>query len=269
LAGERYVIRGGHEGFERLKLLQRVRWPDTADLFDLIGLEPGWRCADLGCGGGEVTFELARLVGPDGRVTGLDMDDVKLCLAQAAADERGLANVEFRTVDVNQWSEPEEYDFVYCRMLLQHLRRPVDQLARMWAAVRPGGVVAVEDADFEGLFCDPPNDGFEFYARTFPVALSRHGGDPTAGRKLHRYFRDAEIPEAEFRLTAQRVRASGDTKTLALATLEATAAAMVAERLATEDEVEAARASLAEFVDDPETILADPRVFQCWARKPA
>ena len=42
------------------------------------------------------------------------------------------------------------YDLVYSRFLLQHLSRPVELLPRMWAAVRAGGVIAVEDADFDG-----------------------------------------------------------------------------------------------------------------------
>ena len=74
---ERYVISGGREGYDRLQVLARSRWPDTEDLFERIGVAPGMRCIDLGCGGGEVTFELARLVGPTGHVTGADMDDVK------------------------------------------------------------------------------------------------------------------------------------------------------------------------------------------------
>jgi len=268
LERERYVIRGGREGFERLKLLHRVRWPDTSDLLDLVGLQDGMRCADLGCGGGEVTFEIAGLVGPDGRVTGFDMDEVKLELGRAAAVERGIENVDFRAADVNDWDEPDVYDLVFCRVLLQHLSRPVDLLRRMWAAVRPGGVIAVEDVDFDGLFCDPPNDGFEFYARAFPLAIRLHGGDPTLGRKLYRYFREAGIPAAEFRVPAQRVRSTGDTKTLALATLDATAEAMIDGGIATGEEIEAARASLAAFVADPDTVLADPRVFQCWSRRP-
>jgi SAM-dependent methyltransferase len=196
------------------------------------------------------------------------MDEVKLDLARAAADEHGLENVDFRSVDVNNWSEPQTYDLVYCRMLLQHLSRPVDVLTRMWTAVRPAGVVAVEDADFEGLFCDPPNDGFAFYARTLAAVLERNGGDPLAGRKLHRYFREAGIQAAEFVLSPQRMRSSGDTKTLSLATLEAIADSVTQAGIASVEEVEVARSSLADFVSDPETVLADPRVFQCWARRP-
>jgi cyclopropane fatty-acyl-phospholipid synthase-like methyltransferase len=59
---ERYVIRGGKPGYERLQILARERWPDTAALFDRVGLAPGMDVVDLGCGGGEVTFEIARLV---------------------------------------------------------------------------------------------------------------------------------------------------------------------------------------------------------------
>ena len=101
---ERYVIRGGREGYERLQVLARTHWPDTAELFDRVGLSEGMRCLDLGCGGGEVTFEMARLVGPDGHVTGIDMDEVKLALARDSGAERGFANFEFRAANVNDWN---------------------------------------------------------------------------------------------------------------------------------------------------------------------
>jgi 2-polyprenyl-3-methyl-5-hydroxy-6-metoxy-1,4-benzoquinol methylase len=47
---------------------------------------------------------------PGGFVVGVDMDEVKLALARAAAAERGLANVEFRQANVNDWAEPAAYD---------------------------------------------------------------------------------------------------------------------------------------------------------------
>jgi ubiquinone/menaquinone biosynthesis C-methylase UbiE len=261
---ERYVIRGGRAGFERLQLLARDRWPDTSALLARAGVRSGMRCIDLGCGGGEVSFEIAKLVAPDGHVTGVDMDEVKLELAREEAAARGIDNIEFRPANVNEWNEPDRYDLAYTRFLLQHLSHPVDLLRRMWDAVRVGGVLVAEDADFEGWCCYPPNDGFDFFLRTYGQVLARRGGDHIAGRKLYRYFLEAGIPEPHIDLV-QPLRMSGEVKTLSWTTLEASTEAIVSEGVATEAEVHAALASLEAFTDDSTTLIGGPRVFQLWS----
>ena len=260
------MIRGGREGYDRLRILARARWPDTAELLARAGVRPGMRCVDLGCGGGEVTFEIARLVGAAGHVTGVDMDEVKLALGRESATQQGCSNVAFRVGNVTDWDEPAGYDLVYCRFLLQHLSRPVDLLRRMWAAVAPGGAIVVEDADFGGLFCHPANDGFAFYARIYPRVLPLRGGDAAIGRKLYGYFLEAAIPDPNLRLV-QRADVTGEAKTLSLSTLEATADAIVDEGLASVDEVNTALADLAAFTADRATVVGDPRVFQLWCSR--
>ncbi len=158
------------------------------------------RCLDLGCGSGDVTLELAKLAGPAGSVVGIDMDEDKVALAADEAARQGLTTVEFRVGTVAGWSEPAAYDLVYCRFLLQQLSTPADLLRRMWQALRPGGVIAVEDADFDGLFCDPPSEAFDFYRRMYPKVCALHGGDAAIGRKLRRHFAEAGIAEPELRL---------------------------------------------------------------------
>src|SRR5664279_620571 len=88
-----------------------------------------------------------------------------------------MSNVELRAMNVYEWAEPDTYDLVYCRNFLQHLSRPPDVLRCMWSAVRYGGAVVVEDADFEGSFCDPPNDGFDFWVEALSAgsAAARRG----------------------------------------------------------------------------------------------
>ena len=66
----------------------------------------GARCLDLGCGSGDVTFELARRTGPGGHVTGVDLDEVKIALARETAESMGLAHVEFHLGNVYEWGEP-------------------------------------------------------------------------------------------------------------------------------------------------------------------
>jgi ubiquinone/menaquinone biosynthesis C-methylase UbiE len=263
---ERYVIRGGQQGYDRLQLLARERWPDTSALFERVGLGPGMRCIDLGCGGGEVSFEIARLVGPDGCVTGVDMDEIKLSLARQAGADRGARNVEFRAINVNDWNESAAYDIVYCRALLHHLSHPVDLLRRMWASVRPGGAIVVEDADFDGWFCHPPNEGFAFFLRAYSQVVARRGGDHATGRKLHAHFMDVGIPDPSMNLV-QRLHLADEGKKLALSTLDATAEAILAEGIASETEVNEALSSLAQFTNDPETLIGGPRIFQLWSRR--
>jgi SAM-dependent methyltransferase len=265
---ERYVIRGGQRGCERLRLLARERWPDTSALFGRAGLSPGLRCIDVGCGGGEVSFEIARLVGPDGSVTGIDMDETKISLARQAAAERGVANVGFVVLNVNDWHEASAYDIVYSRFLLHHLSRPVELLRRMRAAVRPGGAILVEDADFDGWFCHPPNEGFDFFLRAYREVIARWGGDHAIGRKLPAYFAAAGVPDPNVNLVQPLYRA-GEGKTLALSTLDATADAIIAEGVASDGEVQAALASLAQFTHDAGTLIGGPRIFQLWSRRGA
>ena len=72
-----YAIRGGIAGRERLRILARTLYAGTGALFDRLGVGAGLRCLDAGCGGGDVTLELARRVGPRGRVIGVDLDQAK------------------------------------------------------------------------------------------------------------------------------------------------------------------------------------------------
>jgi hypothetical protein len=155
---------------------------------------------------------------------------------------------------------------VYCRFLLQHLAEPVNLLRRMWDAVGPGGVLAVEDADLEGLFCDPDNAGFSFYQRMYAEVVARYGGDPGCARRLARYFREIGIPAPQVRLL-QGVNAAGDAKTMPLLTLEAIAGTIVSSELATPAEVTAAIEDLRAFTTDPGTLISDPRIFQVWTRR--
>jgi SAM-dependent methyltransferase len=262
----RYVIRGGEAGFNRLKVLARSLEHNTALFLDRVSVRTGQHCLDLGCGGGDVTLELARRVGPSGSVVGVDLDEVKLELARADAARQGLSNVTFTSGDARTWAESSRYDLIYARNVLQHLPRPIEVVAAMWAGLRPGGTLAVEDADFEGSFCDPPNDGFAFWMTAYPKVLVLHGGDPLMGRKLFATFRAAGITDPQISVS-QRIYVTGEAKAMPWNTIEATADAIVASGVASREHVDAALADLDQFLQDPTTMIGSPRNFQCWARR--
>ena len=261
-----YVIRGGEAGKARLRILARALWPTTEPLLERAGIGPGLSCLDVGCGGADVTLAMARRVGPSGSVVGVDLDDTKLQLAREDVATEGLRNVELRRLNVDEMQFDSEYDLVYSRFLLTHLRDPVSALRRMVRAAKPGGVIVVEDIDHSGVFSYPHSAAIERYVYLYNAVVRRRGGDPEIGPKLPGLFREAGLHDPRVSL-AQPIFLDGDGKRVHQITLDNIRPALIAARLATEAELTELMRELDAFSDDPETLSAFPRVFQVWARR--
>ena len=142
-------------------------------------------------------------------------------------------------------------------------------MARHRGAVRAGGFVlgdALPRSWLRWWRGHPPNEGFDFFLRAYSQVLRRRGGDHAIGRKLYACFLAAGIPDPRVALV-QPLCIAGEEKTLAWSTLEASAEAILSERLASEDEVSAALTALGHFTEDPRTLISGPRIFQLWSRR--
>ncbi len=133
-------------------------------------------CLDTGCGGGDVTVELARLVGPAGHAVGADVDETAIAIAGIETESLGLTNVDYRRADATQLDDVGTFDVVYARFLLSHLLNPPRALADLRAMLKPGGCIIVEDVDFSGYFCDPESRAFDRYIDLYIKAAQRRGG---------------------------------------------------------------------------------------------
>lgn len=265
-SADRYALRGGAWGRDRLAILARDRWPDTAALLSEVGIRPGSKCVDIGCGGGAGTLELARIVGPTGSVIGIDRDGVKIELARESARDLQLENVEFRELPLSDWSEPNSYDLVYSRFLLQHLSAPSDALRQMWGAVRPGGALAVEDVDHDGWSSVPPSPGIDFLRIGLKTAIGSYGGDARLGRRLFELFGEAGIPMPRRRKTV-RSAFSSDTKILAPLTLESIQESLARADPRIADGYATSLNALNELVRNPDAQIQAPTLYQVYAHK--
>ena len=114
-----------------------------ATALERLGLEEGWRCVDVGAGGGDVTVALAELVGRDGRVYAVDSDpSARDEVARAAASH---AQVIALTQAGEDLVLPEPVDLAFCRFLLMHVYQPAVVLGRMGQVTRPGGWVVAQE----------------------------------------------------------------------------------------------------------------------------
>lgn len=260
-----YVIRGGVEGRRRLRLLSEVLGPSTERLIADAGVREGASCLDLGCGDGDVSLMLARTVGPTGRVLGADLDEELLDLARFEAELRGIANVSFEQHDVTAWKPDEQFDVAYARFLLAHLTDPRAMLRDLRRQLRPGGMLIVEDVQYQGHFAEPTCAAFWRYVDLYTLAARQRGADPDIGPRLPRLMREAGMRDVEVRVL-QPSALTGGIKLLTCATLEGIADSVIEEGLCTREEMQQTIEELYEFALDPTTLIGGPRVFQLWAR---
>src|SRR2546429_1997362 len=126
----------------RLGALESVLDPGTIRVFETIGVSKGWRCLEVGGGGGSVTRWLAERVGPDGHVLATDLNTRFL-------EEIDAPNLEVRVHDVvSEPLDPDAFDLVHSRDVLEHIPQREAVLDKMAAAVKPGGWLVAEDVDF-------------------------------------------------------------------------------------------------------------------------
>lgn len=262
-----YVIRGGVEGRERLRILSRVMWPSTLNLLQRAGIRPGMTCLDVGCGGGDVSRELARLVGPTGTVVGIDIDDVKIGIAREEAAALAIPNLEFRVCNLGETEPHAEFDFVYARFVLTHLPDPNVMVAKIRQALRPGGIFVVADIDFRGYFSYPESAALARYVALYTEAVKRRGGDPNIGPRLPALLAAAGFENIQMSV-AQPAGLDGEVKLLSPLTMENIADAVMAEGLASRAEIDQIVDELYTYARTAGTIGCMPRVVEAWGQRP-
>lgn len=263
---ENYVIRGGLEGRERLRLMSRVLAPGTEALLSRAHIPPDARCVDVACGGGDVTKILARHVAPGGSVIGIDRDADIVAIARAEAAADGVANVRFEAVDLQQWTPPEPVDIVYARFILTHVSNPDAIAKRFFGWLRRGGRVIVEDIDYRGCFVFPDSEAFRRSCQLYCEVARRNGGDPEIGAKLPHILKGAGFEDISVSIN-QPVATDGDVKLIQHVTLLRTADAIVQASLATRAEIDALSADLYTISTDGESLMALPRIVQVSASR--
>jgi SAM-dependent methyltransferase len=185
-----YVLGTHDDEISRLALQHRVWRPRALDAWRRAGFTIGQTLLDLGCGPGHAAIDLAEIVGPSGRIVAVDQSRRFLDALEATCRHRGLANITPLELDLNAADLPAVgADGAWARWVFAFVKRPRDLLARVAAALKPGGVLVVHEYfDYSTWRVAPRSPEIEEYVRVVMESWRANGGEPDIGLDLPRWL---------------------------------------------------------------------------------
>jgi ubiquinone/menaquinone biosynthesis C-methylase UbiE len=167
-------------------VLRSHRWrtAENSAGYLLPHLRPDARLLDVGVGPGTITLDLAARL-PAGQVVGVDNARAAVDTTRALVEQAGVGNVQVEVADVYALDRADgEFDVVHAHQVLQHLADPLAALAEMCRVCRPGGLVAVRDADYAAMTWYPESPELSRWLELYRALARANGGEPDAGRRL-------------------------------------------------------------------------------------
>jgi SAM-dependent methyltransferase len=146
----RYQIdRDRDQARHRLTLKEGIQDPTTISILQRIGVSEGWRCLEVGAGGGSIAAWLCGQVGPEGEVVATDIETRFL-------DQLDLPNLTVLQHDLAADELPSAaFDLVHGRDVLVHIPERDAVIGKMAGVVKPGGWILLEEPDGSTVMPDP------------------------------------------------------------------------------------------------------------------
>lgn len=137
-------------------------------------LKPGMRILDVGCGTGSITRDIANVVGPSGKVVGLD--NTEKFIAAGKENFAHIKNMELIATDLFQYEPSEPFDLIVSARTMQWLNNVPEALIKMRSMLKPGGMLSVLDYNHKKIQWtpEPPAIMKKFYAAF--LAWREHAG---------------------------------------------------------------------------------------------
>ncbi len=194
-ASTAYVLEPSALEIDRLLMASRLLDPIAAAACLRAGLGAGGAAIDVGCGPLGALAALSRIVGPSGRVVGVDVDGRALSTAQAALSRLGIGGVQLVEADANSLTAASVgtgFDLAFCRLVLMHQTDPAATMRRIASLVRPGGAVIAYDF-FAPSTTEPPIPAVGRAWELVIAAMGAKGASPDASRRYREHAEAAGL----------------------------------------------------------------------------
>lgn len=263
MTNSHYVVKVGQEDKERLSIQHQTLAEGTESFLKKINLTHGMKVLVVGCGAGDETVLIANKIGPKGEVTAIDINKDQVKVAQERMALEKLNNVKIEALAINDLDKiSEQFDIVYCRMVLVHVPDPIKALNKMLLHVKTHGVLACEEPDISSCFTAPKSFAFDQHINLLCEFLKRNGCDPDLGSKTYNLFKKIGLSEVKINFSQSAIT-DRNQKLATLLSAKNCGPQYIAAQLATKDEVERMIISIEkEVINNEDLVIGQCRMAQ-------
>lgn len=172
-----YILNTDINAQNHLNLQHRLYQQSSINLLLKGGVSKGQKGLEVGCGTGKMSVEISNLIGSTGQLTAIDVSNEQVESAKKFASN--CQNINFQIADVNALDDfSNQFDFVYCRMVLHHLDDASLAFAQLVNCLKPKGVLICEEPPLlDGTFCFPPSRYYEQYVELVENCFIKNNKD--------------------------------------------------------------------------------------------
>jgi len=218
-----YMAAAADEEFKRLRSQGKLIEAPTISLIEQAGIARGMQVLDAGCGAGAALDLLADKVGPEGSVTGIDVNAGLIERLQEHLRSTGRSTVSAQTQDfLSTPPPPAHYDLIISRLVFLHLGdHQAQACSNLWKSLKPGGTLIIMEHDYRALDSAPATQAASMFKDAMLTVLAAGGLDPHSGSLLPQVFQQAGLGLPDDVSVSCQLRALTEAKAVMLASYHA------------------------------------------------
>lgn len=253
-----YILKVGDAGQERLAILNELMAPSSTQLLLSAGLT-GKKVLEIGCGPGNMTCWIAKQVGPNGQVFAIDNSAEQLNLAKQQMATQQFTNVTFLESSVYDLKDlPKDFDLMYSRFLLSHVKNPYEALEILKEFVKPRGRLVCEEVAHKAHYWYPETSTHQRLQELLDKLVCIRGIDSEVGDKLFFFFNKLNLKNIDVNFV-QPIYKTQREKLGSILFYQELKPAFLKEKIVTEKEID-------QLIDDYQRIMADENYLASFRR---
>jgi SAM-dependent methyltransferase len=254
---------------ERLERQALELAPESSWLFDQLGIQQGSRVVEMGCGPRGCLDLLSERVGADGMVIGIERSAEQVERARKFIMDSKLINTEVLCADAGETGFPgASFDLATARLVLVNVPKPDLIVKEMVRLVRPGGVIALHEADSTTQRYDPPLPAQTRLLQILNTYAEINGIDRAIAPKVPRMLREAGVVDIRVNPLVHIYPAGHSRRNLLLEFVENAGSRILEKNLIGKTELDELITALKSHLEDPQTLVLSSVFIQAWGRIP-